>query len=225
VREPTIARNYAEALFEAGERAGETARYADLIEAVAGAVEADRRVALVLESPRVPKDEKRILLAKALSGKAPETFVRFLSAVVKRGRQGLIGAIAKEFLGLVDVKFNRVHASVILTREPDGALQDEIKKRLSSVLRQDVIPHYRADPGILGGVIIRVGDRVMDGSIRRKMLHLRRKMLGVSWGGSRYQVSDGGGTVRAAFFLSNRSLPSNPLACYCPRVLAGPSSP
>jgi len=180
VREPTIARNYAEALFEAGERAGETARYADLIEAVAGAVEADRRVALVLESPRVPKDEKRILLAKALSGKAPETFVRFLSAVVKRGRQGLIGAIAKEFLGLVDVKFNRVHASVILTREPDGALQDEIKKRLSSVLRQDVIPHYRADPGILGGVIIRVGDRVMDGSIRRKMLHLRRKMLGVS---------------------------------------------
>jgi F-type H+-transporting ATPase subunit delta len=178
VREPTIARNYAEALFDAGEHAGETTRYADLIEAVAGAVAADERVALVLESPRVPKEEKRVLLEKALTGRAPATFIRFLAAVVKRGRQGLIGGIAREFLSLVDVKFNRVHASVILTREPDMTLQDEIKKRLSFVMRQDVIPHYRADPSILGGVIVRVGDRVMDGSIRKKILHLRRRMIG-----------------------------------------------
>lgn len=178
MREPTIAKNYAEALFDAGERAGETTHYADLIEAVAGAVAADQRVALVLESPRVSKDQKHALLAKALSGRAPETFVRFLAAVVKRGRQGLIGVIAKEFLALVDIKFNRVHASVVLSREPDVGLQNEIKERLATVMRQEVIPHFRSDPRILGGVIVRVGDRVMDGSIRRKITHLRRQMLG-----------------------------------------------
>ena len=169
MREPTIARNYAEALFEVGEHAGLTERFADLIEAVAGAVAADPRVRLVLESPRVHKAQKQALLAKALEGAAPEPFIRFLAAVVKRGRQGIIGAAGK---------FNRIHASVVLARDPDRRLQDEITQRLRTFLGQEVIPHFRGDPHILGGVIVRVGDRVMDGSLRRKMLRLRRSMLG-----------------------------------------------
>jgi F-type H+-transporting ATPase subunit delta len=178
VREPTIARNYAEALFELGEKSDQVENFAHLMEVMAGVVEADDRIRVVLESPRVPKDQKRELLANALEGRAPQEFVRFLGAIVKRGRQGIIGAIAKEYLELVDIKFNRVHASVTVAREPDAALQTEIKERLTAVLDKEVIPHFRHEPGILGGVIIRVGDRVMDGSLRRKMLRLRKSMLG-----------------------------------------------
>lgn len=178
MREPTIARNYAEALFELGERSGETERYADLIEAVAGAVEADERVKVVLESPRVPKTRKSELLAAALKGHAPDQFIRFLQAVIRRGRQGVLSGISREYLGLVDIKFNRVHASVVMAREPDQALQREIKDRLAEVLSKEVLAHYRTDPSILGGAIVRVGDRVMDGSLRRRMVRLRRKMLG-----------------------------------------------
>lgn len=178
MRAPTIARNYAAALFELGERTGDTERYADLIEAVAGAVEADDRIKLVLESPRVPKSRKGELLAAALEGRAPQQFVRFLQAVVRRGRQGVLSGIAREYLALVDIKFNRVHASVVTAREPDQALQNEIKRRLGDVLSKEVLAHFRTDPAILGGVIVRVGDRVMDGSLRRKMVRLRRRMLG-----------------------------------------------
>src|SRR6185503_5377905 len=88
LRESTIARNYAEALFQLGERTGQTERFADLIDAVAGAVEADERVRLVLESPRIPKVDKQNLLARALAQKAPDGFVRFLVAIVRRNRQG-----------------------------------------------------------------------------------------------------------------------------------------
>ena len=91
MREPTIARNYAEALFESGEAGGQTERYARLIEAVAGAIEADNEIKVVLDSPRVSKPQKQEILAKALKGRAPEPFIRFLSAVVKRGRQGMLG--------------------------------------------------------------------------------------------------------------------------------------
>jgi F-type H+-transporting ATPase subunit delta len=178
LRAPTIARNYAEALFELGERSGDTERYADLIEAVAGAVESDNRIKLVLESPRVSKTRKGELLAAALAGRAPEQFIRFLHAVVRRGRQGVLSAVAHEYMALVDVKFNRVHASVVTAREPDQSLQNEITKRLSAILSKEVLAHFRTDPAILGGVIIRVGDRVMDGSLRRKMVRLRRSMLG-----------------------------------------------
>jgi F-type H+-transporting ATPase subunit delta len=178
VREPTIARNYAEALFALGERSDQVETFADLMEVVAGVVEADDRIRVVLESPRVPKDQKQELLANALRGRAPQEFVRFLGAIVKRGRQGMIGAIAKEYLELVDIKFNRVHAAVTVARKPDPALQAEIKERLTAVLDKEVIPHFKHEPAILGGVIVRVGDRVMDGSLRRKMLRLRKSMLG-----------------------------------------------
>jgi len=177
VRDSTIARNYAEALFDAGERAKLTEQFADLIEAVAGAIDADERVRIVLESPRVHKEQKQALLARALRGKAPDQFVRFLSAIIKRGRQGLIAAVSTEYLNLVDIKFNRVHAGITVAREPDETLQREIRERLSRILGQEVIPHFSLEPGILGGLIVRVGDRVMDGSIRRKLLRLRKGML------------------------------------------------
>ena len=90
----------------------------------------------------------------------------------------MIDGIAREFLNLVDVKMNRVHASVVVAREPDAKLQKEIAKRLSDVMGQTVIPHFREEPSILGGLVVRIGDRVMDGSVRRKMLLLRRRMLG-----------------------------------------------
>src|SRR3989304_4523565 len=110
MREPTIARNYAQALFDAGERSGETERFAALLEAVAGAIEADERIRLALDSPRVPKTLKQRVLHQALSGRAPETFIRFLGAVVKRGRQGVVGALNPEDHAPLGLERNRVHA-------------------------------------------------------------------------------------------------------------------
>ena len=178
MREPTIARNYAEALFTAGERSGDTERYADLLEAVAGAVAADERIRVVLDSPQIPKATKQGLLAAALRKRAPEPFIRFLGAVVKRGRQALIPAINVEYHGLLDHKLNRVHAGVVLARKPDKRLLTEIATRLSAAVRKEVILHAREDPRIVGGVIVRIGDRVMDGSLRHKLLQLRKQMLG-----------------------------------------------
>ncbi len=177
MRETTIARNYAEALFELGERTNESERFGDLIEGVGGAIEADESIRVVLESPNVTKAAKQGLLARALKNRAPDSFVRFLTAVIKRGRQGIIPAIARQYLELLDVKFDRVHASVVMSRTPDKELQNAVKKSLSEVLGKEVIAHYREDPGILGGVIVRVGDRVMDGSLRRRLKVLRRQML------------------------------------------------
>ena len=179
MREPTIARNYAEALFLFGERTDETQRFADLMEALASALATEPRIHAVLASPRVPKRMKQELFRRALDDRAPEGFVRFLAAVVRRNRQGLLPAIAREFLALVDEKLNRVHAGVTLVRETDRQLQEVIRARLSEVIGKEVIPHFRADPAILGGLIVRVEDRIMDGSVRRKMVVLRQRMLSV----------------------------------------------
>ena len=175
----TIARNYAEALLlaaEAGSK-GAVELYGRLMDAVAGAVQADERIAVALDSPRVAKATKAALLERALGDVTPPEFVRFLQAVVRRGRQGLLGEIAQEYQALVDAKLDRMHAGVVLVEEPDARLEKQIVERLSAALGKDVRAHFRADRGIIGGVVVRVGDRIYDGSLRRKLAVLRRKML------------------------------------------------
>src|SRR5439155_27168778 len=95
VKSVTIARNYAQALLLAtaaegegeGEGGAQVEGYGRLLDAVAGAIQADERIAVVLESPRVAKAAKSRLLEQALREAAPAPFIRFLQAVVRRGRQ------------------------------------------------------------------------------------------------------------------------------------------
>ena len=173
----TIARNYAEALFEAADASRKVERYSEFIDAVAGAVASDPRIAVVLDSPRVAKAEKGAILRRALDGLVPDEFVRFLEAVVRRGRQGLLGEIAVEYQGLLDTKLNRVHAGVTLVSAGDETSERDIVRRLARALGKEVRAHFLADAEILGGVVVRVGDRVFDGSLRRRLTAMRRRML------------------------------------------------
>ena len=176
MRHEVVARNYAEVLFDLGQRAGSAERYADLMDAVASAVETTPRVQAVLMSPRVPKSEKSRILGAAMKD-APRDFVLFLQALVKRGRHRLLREIAQEYMQLLDYKMDRVRAGITLARTPDEKLQRSIQELLSRQLDKQVIATYSVDPEILGGAIIRVGDRVLDGSVRRRMTRLRRQLL------------------------------------------------
>lgn len=176
MRNETVARNYAEALFQLGERSGNTERYVDLLDAVAAAVEQTPRVQAMLMSPKVPKAEKAKILGGALR-ESPREFVLFLQAMIKRGRQQLLREVATEYLNLLDQKLDRVRAGVTLARTPDDKLKRDIQNSLSRQLGKQVIPAFTVDPEILGGAVVRVGERVLDGSVRRRMTKLRRQLL------------------------------------------------
>ena len=162
---------------QAAQALGEVDRFGALMDAVAGAIAVDESIAVALQSPRVAKRVKSHVLAAALEGAAAPQFVRFLQAVVRRGRQGLLREIAQEYQALVDLQQNRVHAGVTLAAAPDETLQQQIVERLGAVLGKEVRAHFRSDQGILGGVVVRVGDRVFDGSLKRRLAVLRRRML------------------------------------------------
>ncbi len=171
-----MARNYAEVLFTLGEQSGRTEEYAGLIRAVADAIMSSPEVEAVLVSPRVTKAAKADLLGRALPD-APKEFVRFLQVVVRRGRQALFGEMADAYLAMLDVKLNRVRASVVVARDPDGGAREAIRAALARALGKEVVPVFTVDPDILGGTIVRVGERVYDGSVRRRMVRLRRQLV------------------------------------------------
>ncbi len=176
MRSPAVARNYAEALYELSESTKKPEEYAGLLDAVAAAIATSPDIEAVLMSPRVPKARKVQLIGAALVSTPPE-FVRFIQAVVRRGRQLYLADIAREYGSLVDKKFNRVRASVAVARQPDAALQASIAKELSRVFGKEVLPTFYVDPSLLGGTIVKVGERIYDGSVRRRLTNLRRRLL------------------------------------------------
>lgn len=172
----TVARNYAEALLELGRRAGEPRAWCDLMRQVADAVAGDATLSRFLESPRIAAGDKIAVLEQAFGPRVPRLFLRFLQQLVRNRRQGLIGAVATEFETLLDASQGIVHARVTVARPTPDAERDAIAARLSQAVGKTVVPHLAVDPDILGGIVVRIGDTVMDGSVRRKLGMLRRRM-------------------------------------------------
>jgi F-type H+-transporting ATPase subunit delta len=180
MREPTIAKNYAEALLDLAQKDGDLARWGGLIDQMAEAMNGDVKLAGFLASPRIAAADKNKVLAQALEGQVPATFLRFLQALVRNRRQLLIPQIATQFHALVDVVQNRVHAAVTVAKPASDADQKAIAERLSKVVGKTVVPHFYVNPAVLGGLVVRVGDTVLDGSVRRRLARLKAQMLGTA---------------------------------------------
>jgi len=176
MNDSTIGRNYAETLLILAKKQGQQEEWGALIDAVAVAMQEDRTLKTFLESPKLAASQKIEILHKAL-GKGPPVFLRFIETVVSKRRQMLIPVIATEYRGLIDESEDRVHANVTVAREPSGSEKEALAKHLSRVLGKRVVPHIALNPAILGGLIVKVGDTVMDGSVRRRLATLRTRML------------------------------------------------
>lgn len=175
-----IARNYAETLLALAQRHGgvETIdAYERAIDEVAELLRREPRIREFLATPRVDTEGKQHALRQALAGRVPDYFLRFVLLVVEKRRQNLFRAIADEYRALVDQVHNRVRAEVTLARAPEPELQAEIVAALQRKLGKTVVATFGVDPTLIGGVIVRVGDRVLDGSIRSRVTGLRRRLL------------------------------------------------
>jgi F-type H+-transporting ATPase subunit delta len=177
MRETTIARNYAETLLSLARKAGDLRGWGGMISDVANAMQIDRRLRIFLESPRIDAAQKSQILAKAFQDRMPRLFVRYLQALIAHRRQLLIPVIAREYLDLVDQVEGRMHANVVVAREPDAETRTVVARELSRSFAKEVVPHFEVDPRVLGGLVVRVGDTVLDGSIQRRLERLRKRMV------------------------------------------------
>ena len=177
MRDSTIARNYAETLLVLATRAQDLRGWGKMLTDVANAMRENATLRLFLESPRVSSAQKSEVIGKAFTDRMPRLMLRFLQTIVQHRRQMLIPAIAEEYLNLVDEAEGRIHARVTVARETDDAGRAAIASQLSRMFGKDVVPHLSVDPSIMGGVVVHVGDTVLDGSVRKRLASLRRRML------------------------------------------------
>lgn len=179
MRDETVARNYAETLFELAMRNDALQEYGDAIETVAQLIEEDPRFRLFLETPRIDDDDKKQVVRRAFGDVLPRHVLNFVLVTIDKRRQRLLRSISGQYQGLLDAHMGREHVQVTVARPVDDATRQVITERLSAALGKEAIPHIRVQPEILGGLVVRTSDTIYDGSIRRRLDAMRRRLLQV----------------------------------------------
>jgi len=172
-----VARNYAAALFELAGRDGSETRFGELVGEIAGLYGTDASFRRFLDAPSVSLEEKKQVIREAFEARAPEPFVRFLLVVLDRRRHHVLPGIAAAYRDLLDERAGRVRATVTLPFDSGEEVKAEIVGTLERLLEREVVPEFHTDARILGGVIVRVGDQLLDASVRRQAEGLRRELL------------------------------------------------
>jgi F-type H+-transporting ATPase subunit delta len=178
MRNETIATNYAEALLALAVKTDAVDAFGGYVAALGDAVAQNVVLRRFLAAPQVALERKRAVVTAALGDQLPRPFVLFVQKVVANRRQLLFPEIAVAYAALVDQREGRVHATVTVARPPAEGDAEALSARLSAALGKAVVAHLAVDPAILGGVVVRIGDSVMDGSVRRRLATLKTALAG-----------------------------------------------
>lgn len=177
MRDETVARSYAETLFELADRNDAVSEYGEGLEVVTRFLEEDPKFRLFLETPRIADEDRKNVVRKAFSAALPKNVLNFVLVTIDKRRQRLLPTITTEYHALLDERMGREHVEVTVARAPDDGTRQMITERLSAVLGKDAIPHIRVQPEIIGGLVVRTGDTIYDGSVRRQLDGMRRRLL------------------------------------------------
>ncbi|MFK7769689.1 MAG: ATP synthase F1 subunit delta [Mariniblastus sp.] len=168
---------YAKALLAFGQDSNNVDQLVDELNSVAGVVNDLPELKSALESPRIASEAKSKMLDKAFGSKVDKGLLNFLKVIGNKGRYDCLGAIADSANKMKDEMSGRVQAMLISAAEVDDSVKDGIAERLSTKLGKKVSLQSEVDPSIIGGMVIRIGDTVYDGSVVNQLAQVRAKAV------------------------------------------------
>ncbi|MEW6142489.1 MAG: F0F1 ATP synthase subunit delta [Chloroflexota bacterium] len=130
----------------------------------------------ILDNPGVPFNLKKQLLEERL-GDQGQMVLNLAWLLTARGKTHLAGQIAADYEYLLNQHYGLQPAEVITAVPLDDAEKERLVKYLSDVTGKKVLVSARVDPGIIGGMVARAGDQLIDGSIRSKLANLKRSLI------------------------------------------------
>jgi F-type H+-transporting ATPase subunit delta len=170
-----IADVYARSLFEVAKEHDVLDRVHDELGEFTEALSDDRTLQVFLFSPYFSSEEKREGVKKIVSD-ADERFVNFLELVAERHRMPAMFRIKREFDALWAEEHKLLPVTVTSAVDLDEGLAEEIGKRIQEQTGRTVELSSNVDPDVLGGLMVRVGNMVLDDTVRNKLERLRKQV-------------------------------------------------
>jgi F-type H+-transporting ATPase subunit delta len=172
---------YAQALLELASEETDTPGSAEII----GVELADLRKMLLdepmaialLSDPAISHDERDNLLDRVFGGRSSPLLVKFLHVLNEKGRLNLLSSIAGVYQDLLEKQQGKVEVDVTVAHRLDEQAFQSVRQRVGTALKRDVVLHQYVDEGILGGLVLRVGDKLIDGSVKAQLAAMREKIL------------------------------------------------
>ena len=176
------ARRYATAIFEIAVEQGNVDRWRDDVRQIAEYF-GNRRLLFVLREPKIPADRKTAIVRDLLAAKIQPEALNAALLLVERGLANLAPAVATHFEKLYNDYRGQAVAQVTTAIPLDDDLRAQITGELRQMTGKRILLEERVDPSILGGAIARVGDTLIDGSLRRRFILLRQQIASGAFGG------------------------------------------
>ena len=168
------ARRYAQALFAIAQEKGNAEAWLNDLRELTATLE-EPTVSMYLSTPRVPAEAKLGVVAQVTEGRDP-MIANLVGLLASRQGVALLGQVADAYNELLNVSLGRVRAEVTTATPLSAEQQKRLSDSLGASLQKTVVLETREDPEIIGGVLVRVGDQIIDGSVRTKLASLKQEL-------------------------------------------------
>lgn len=178
-----VSKTYGEALFETAQEAGKTEQMLEEVTGVQTVLSQNPDFDRLMKHPGIPKQDKTKIVENIFKGRVCDELTGFLRVVIEKERYRDLSAIFQYFTDKVK-EVQKIGVAYVTTAvELTEAQQKSVEKRLlETTCYLTMEMHYKTDASIIGGMIIRINDRVVDSSIRTKLNDLKKQLLQVQLG-------------------------------------------
>lgn len=167
----------ATALLELAQERGQLDAVAGEMSAIAQAIAGAPQLQAFFESPSIKDQDRTDVLERTfLPGSSP-LVASFIRLLISKGQTGELAGVAAAVERLMDVRQGKLDVDVTVARELSPKQLDDVRQRVSTAIQKQAIVKQHVDPSILGGIIVRFGDKLIDGSVRSQLKAIEDKML------------------------------------------------
>ncbi len=175
MRATISAKRYAQAIFEIAQEEKQLEEWRFSLRKIAEVMQ-DSETVTLLENPKLPFSLKKKLLEERLTGVNPLS-LNLACLLVMKGKFKIADSIATEYERLVDAYYGIEQVKVTTAIILDDKSKEELQRNLESLIGKKVKAELCFDPAIIGGITIKIGDKLIDGSIKSRLMTLKKNLI------------------------------------------------
>lgn len=169
---------HAKAMLQLADTRGQTEQVAGELKAIGDAVAGSHGLRVFLTSPDVKDAQRADFMARTLTPLVSPLTKALLDMLSSKRKLGLLAEIGQALEMLLDERAGRIDVDVTVARRLDPAELDQVRLSVSNAIRKNAVVQQHVDESIIGGIIVRVGDQLIDGSVKSQLDAVKHKMLG-----------------------------------------------
>ncbi|MBI4831309.1 MAG: ATP synthase F1 subunit delta [Candidatus Lindowbacteria bacterium] len=169
---------YAESLFRLASAEGVADRVEEELRELERLYQSNYELKEFINNPRIKAEGKKNALADLMGNKLSRVTLNHMYLIIDQDRGRVFPKIAEEYYLLASASRSKVSAEVITAVPVSEAELDKLAAELKRLTKKDVFLRARVDESIIGGAVVRVGDKVLDGSVRSKLAQLKKQIAG-----------------------------------------------